>query len=208
MALLAQDRSDGYSACCWSSTALPARSRSPRTHLLTPPSLCSTSLTQLRSQRPSLRDPTFLWPTVTSQDKIEEMATRPYREVVGALVWLALGTCPDIAFATSLLARLGHNPGRVHWGVVKRVLRYLKGTLKRRLNLGGKSPGIADADWGNNRDDRRSFRAYTVKISDGAVRWTPKKQSCVALSSRKRSTWHFARHFARHQWSPFGWSIS
>ena len=36
----------------------------------------------------------------TSQDEIEDMATRPYREPVGALAWLALGTRPDIAFAS------------------------------------------------------------------------------------------------------------
>ena len=76
----------------------------------------------------------------TSQDEIEEMATRPYRELVGALAWLALGTRPDIAFATSSLARLGHNPGRVHWEAAKQDLRYLKRTKKRRLNLGGTSP--------------------------------------------------------------------
>ena len=64
----------------------------------------------------------------TSKDEIEEMANRPYREVVGALAWLTLGTRLDIAFATGLLARFGHNPGRVHWDVAKRVLRYLKGT--------------------------------------------------------------------------------
>ena len=40
----------------------------------------------------------------TSKDKIEKMANRPYRELVGAPVWLALGTRLDIAFATSSLA--------------------------------------------------------------------------------------------------------
>jgi len=85
----------------------------------------------------------------TSQDEIEMMATRPYNELVGALACLALGTRLDIAFATSSLARFGHNPGRVHWEAAKRVLHYLKGITKRRLELEGKSPGIAaftDAD--------------------------------------------------------------
>ena len=197
----------GYSACCWSATALTARSRSPRRHLLTPSSLALTSLTQLRSQRPSLRGPTFLWPTATSQDEIEETATRPYSELVGALAWLALGIRPDIAFATSLLARFAHNPGRVPWEAAKRVLRYFKGTMRRRLKLGGKSPGIAaftDADWGSNRDDRRSLGAYIVKIGDGAVSCKSKKQSCVTFS------WTEAEYMApaRYRTSPFGWSIS
>src|SRR5258708_36996647 len=114
------------------------------------------------------------------------MATRPYRELVGALAWLALGTRPDIAFAASSLARFGHNPGRVHWEAAKRVLRYLKGTRGWRLILGGSPPQIAaytDADWGSNRDDRRSIGAYIVRIGCGAVSWKSKKQTCVALSS-------------------------
>jgi hypothetical protein len=122
----------------------------------------------------------------TNNDEIREMGMRPYRELVGALSWLALGTRPDIAFATSSLARFGHNPGRVHWEAAKRVLRYLKGTKTWRLRLGGKTPQIAaftDADWGSHRDDRRSIGAYIVKMGIRAVSWKSKKQSCVTLSS-------------------------
>jgi len=63
------------------------------------------------------------------------MATWPYREPVGTLAWLSLGTRQDIAFAASSLARFGYNPGRAHWEAAKRVLRYLKGTTKRRPKL-------------------------------------------------------------------------
>ena len=85
----------------------------------------------------------------TLKDKIEEMANQSYRELLGTLVWLALGTRPDIAFATSLLACFGHDLGRAYWDAAKRVLRYLTGTMQWRLALGGKSPEIAaftDAD--------------------------------------------------------------
>jgi len=105
------------------------------------------------------------------------MTTRPYRELVGPLARLALGARPDITFATSSLARFGHDPGRVHWEAAKRVLRYFKG-IEKRLKLGGKSPGIAtftDDDWESNCDDRRSIGAYIVKIGDGAVSWKSKK---------------------------------
>ena len=96
----------------------------------------------------------------TLKDQIEEMANQPYREPVGALVWLALGTRSDTAFATSSPARFGHNLGRVYWDVAKRVLRYLKGTKQWRLALGARPPEIAaftDTEWGSHRDDRRSI---------------------------------------------------
>jgi len=64
----------------------------------------------------------------TAQADKDEMAGIPYRQLVGALSWLALGTCPDVAFATSSLGRFGHDLGHMHWEAAKRMLRYLKGT--------------------------------------------------------------------------------
>src|SRR5258706_652941 len=119
------------------------------------------------------------------EEKVK-MADRPYRQLVGAISWLALSTRPDIAFTTASLARFGHNPGCVHWEAAKRVLRYLKGTIGWRLRLGGSEPVVAaftDADWGGDLDDRRSIGAYVLKGGDGVVSWKSKKQTCVALSS-------------------------
>jgi len=122
----------------------------------------------------------------TAQADRDEMAGTPYRQLVGALSWLALGTCPDVVFATSSLGRFGHNLGRVHWEVAKRVLQYLKGTKGWRLVLGGEPAevvGFMDADWGSDHDDRHSVGAFLFKIGGGAVSWKTKKQGCVALSS-------------------------
>jgi len=122
----------------------------------------------------------------TSQDEKDQMATQPYRSLVGCLSWLALGTRPDIAFATASLARFGNNLGRIHWEAAKHVLRYLKGTSGWHLKLGGGDSSISaytDADWGSDLDDRRSISAYIIKVGCGAVSWKSKKQTCVALSS-------------------------
>jgi len=54
-----------------------------------------------------------------------QMKNRPYRELVGALNYLANATRPDIAFAASTLSRFCANPGKMHWILAKRVLRYI-----------------------------------------------------------------------------------
>jgi len=79
---------------------LPARSRSPRRYLLTPSSLASTSLTQLRSQRPSLRDPTFLWPTAPPH----RTRSRKWRPPRTGSLWEHWHGLP------SGLARISHSP--------------------------------------------------------------------------------------------------
>ena len=46
---------------------------------------------------------------------IAKMKNVPYREAVGSLMYAAMGTRPDIAFATSTVAQFSENPGWVHW---------------------------------------------------------------------------------------------
>jgi hypothetical protein len=64
--------------------------------------------------------------TPTTDDASEKF---PYRELIGALNFIACGTRPDIAQAVSTLSRFLVNPGRVHWESAKRVLRYLVTTI-------------------------------------------------------------------------------
>ena len=79
-------------------------------------------------------------------------ATEPtqYRQVVGSLQYLAL-TRPDISFAVNKLSQFMHQPSTLHWSAVKRLLRYLKGTLNHGLFFRKHSPlrlhAFADADW-------------------------------------------------------------
>lgn len=71
---------------------------------------------------------------------------------------------------------------------LKRVLKYLKGTVGLPLQLGKVESnnsliGYADANWAENRMDRKSNSGYIFKIFDGTIDWSCKKQTCVALSS-------------------------
>ena len=50
----------------------------------------------------------------------------PYRQAIGSLMWAAVATQPDNAFAVSLLSQFLENPGEMHWNVTKSVLKYPK----------------------------------------------------------------------------------
>ena len=52
----------------------------------------------------------------------------PYREAVGSLMYLQVVSRPDIAFAINVASRALENPTSNHWKLVKRILRYVKGT--------------------------------------------------------------------------------
>lgn len=71
----------------------------------------------------------------TKQDK-NIMSNVPYRQAIGSLLFLAMITRPDISFAVNLLSRYYENPGPLHWGAVKRILRYIKGTSEYTLVYG------------------------------------------------------------------------
>jgi hypothetical protein len=57
----------------------------------------------------------------------------PYLSVIGALMYLASNTRPDIIFSVNVLARYSSDPTRRYWNIIKHVLRYLCGTRDMRL---------------------------------------------------------------------------
>lgn len=117
-----------------------------------------------------------------------ELTKQPYKELIGCLSYLMLSTRPDIAAAVNTFSRYQAAPTDKHWSHLKRVLRYLKGTrdyglVYRRRADSSPLIGYADADWGNDGEDRRSISGFTFKIHDATVSWTTRKQNTVALSS-------------------------
>ena len=114
-----------------------------------------------------------------------------YQSAVGSLLYLSVATRPDIAYAVSNVAQFSANPTTQHWTAVKRIMRYLRGTI----NLGlvftpqGKCDcvGFSDADWAGDLYGRKSTSGYVFQIGGSAVSWRSKKQtSCCSLNSRSR----------------------
>lgn len=110
----------------------------------------------------------------------------PYRELIGSLMYLAIGTRPDIANTVSRLSQHTNDPGNQHWKDAKRLLRYLAGTKHLALKYtktGDLLFGYSDADWGGCTSDRRSYTGYSFFMGGAAITWKSQKQRTVALSS-------------------------
>jgi hypothetical protein len=124
-----------------------------------------------------------------NEEERNAMKSIPYRTAVGKLIYLSIMTRPDIAFAVGEISRFVQDPGMQHWEAVKRILRYLNGTIDMGLVFDGKLNDIptltayADADWGGNIDDRKSKSGYAAFFCGGCISWRSKFQSCVALST-------------------------
>lgn len=128
-------------------------------------------------------------PAPDDTETLREMATIPYQEAIGSLLYTAICTRPDIAFAVQTLSQFSSNPGPKHWTAIKRVIRYLKNTEDFGLTLGGSDLdttrliGWCDADWVHDPDDRKSITGFTFFLGVGAVCYSSKKQTSVALST-------------------------
>jgi poly(3-hydroxybutyrate) depolymerase len=66
-----------------------------------------------------------------------EMSRVPYASAVGSLMYAMICTRPDIAQAVGAVSRFMADPGKEHWDAVKRILRYIKGTLDVSLCFRG-----------------------------------------------------------------------
>jgi hypothetical protein len=121
----------------------------------------------------------------SSPDEAARMKRTPYREAIGSLMYAAVATRPDIAFAVSHLSQFLDNPGVAHWEAVKRVIRYLATTKSFELTYGGERhdlEGYTDAD-GATQDHRRAISGYAFLLDGGAISWGSKKQELITLST-------------------------
>ncbi|KAE8697713.1 hypothetical protein F3Y22_tig00110610pilonHSYRG00140 [Hibiscus syriacus] len=110
-----------------------------------------------------------------------------YRSIVGSLLYMC-HTRPDLIYSVGRVAQFMHAPREAHMVAVKRILRYLAGTIDYGLlfalgDVGLTISAFADADWGANIDDRRSVSGYGVFVGSCLVTWSSKKQKTVSRST-------------------------
>ena len=123
---------------------------------------------------------------LSASDKPFDIQT--YQQAIGCLTYMSTATRPDIAAAVGVLSQYMSKPSKDHWMGVKRVLRYLKGTLNYGLKFSvhGEQTelnGYSDADWAGDVDTRRSTSGYVFQFGNGTISWSSRKQPTVAKSS-------------------------
>jgi hypothetical protein len=127
----------------------------------------------------------------------------PYRKLVGSLQYLAF-TRPDVSFAVNRLSQFMHSPSQLHWQALKRVLRYLKGTIHHGLYLQRGSfldiKAFLDSDWGGVSTCGRSTTAYILYLGSNIISWRSARQKSVSRSSTEAEYKALANAAAEITW--------
>jgi hypothetical protein len=109
-----------------------------------------------------------------------------YRSMAGTLQYLMI-TRPDIAYVVQQACLYMHAPSAHHAALIKRILRYLKGTSSLGPHLHGaatpKITAYTDTDWVGCPDTRRSMYGFVIFLGHSLVSWSSKRQMTVSRSS-------------------------
>ncbi|GJX57376.1 retrovirus-related pol polyprotein from transposon TNT 1-94 [Tanacetum coccineum] len=109
-----------------------------------------------------------------------------FRSMVGSLMYLTASR-PDLVFAVCMCARYQASPTKKHLEALKRVFRYLKGTINWGLWYPKDTvmalTAYADADHAGCQDTRRSTSRSAQFLRDKLVSWSSKKQKSTAIST-------------------------
>ena len=123
-------------------------------------------------------------------EKDSRFNNRYYKEAIGSLIFLSMVTRPDISYSVGVLSRYAENPTKAHCNGVKRIIKYIKGTLNHGLIFGRcrKENSInilafSDADFAGDSKTRRSTSGCLIKLGSDLITWSSRKQPTVALST-------------------------
>ena len=137
------------------------------------------------------------WPKIPMTPKIDlqpklpnEAETGfPYKELVGALIYIGCCTRPDISFAVNKLAQFYSQPTDAHYSAALQVLSYLGGTADAELHLGRRGTDRSelkayfDSDFAEDKVTRKSVSGTIIFLDNSPVMWSSKRQRIIAQSS-------------------------
>ena len=121
----------------------------------------------------------------STTEEFAKMHNLLYHEAVGSLMYVSLGTHPNITIAVQTVSCFSSKPGITHWEAVKWIFHYLKGTCNLWLTYGNsvkELEGYADVD-GSMAEDHKVISGYAFLVDGGAVSWSAKRQKIISLST-------------------------
>ncbi|KAF2300900.1 hypothetical protein GH714_018107 [Hevea brasiliensis] len=126
-----------------------------------------------------------------------------FRGLVGSLQYLTL-TRPDLSYSVNYISQFMHSPTLSHLKYVRRILRYLKGTIHFGLFFKKDTSlvlsAFSDADWAGCPTTRRSTTGYCTFLGCNIISWCAKKQHTVARSSTEAEYRSMAHTAAELTW--------
>ena len=124
-----------------------------------------------------------------TSNKVDLIERKPYREIIGSLIYIMVATRPDICYRVNRLSQDLAKPNSFHLMKAKHSLRYLKGTINhslifKKLQKPLKLEGFCDLDWGN-LGDRKSLSGFCFRLAEynPMISWKCKKQNSVIFST-------------------------
>ena len=135
----------------------------------------------------------LVWPLPSdpplSDDNTHVLACLPFRSLIGSLMYLAIGTQPDISFAVACLCQLLNCYQHAHWSATIWVVCYLKGTRLLALTLGSDPEldliGFSDSLYADCLVAMRSTMGYCFSVGSAIFTWSSCHQKMVTNSSCK-----------------------
>ncbi|GJZ39174.1 ribonuclease H-like domain-containing protein [Tanacetum coccineum] len=113
-------------------------------------------------------------------------------------------TRPDLSYAVQQVCLYMHDPREPHFAALKRILRYVQGTLELGLQLYASATtslvGYTDADWAGCPSTRRSTSGYCVFLGDNLLSWSAKRQHTISRSSAEAEYRGVANVVAETAW--------
>ena len=122
-----------------------------------------------------------------SQGQCDPEFHQKYQSIIGSLLYIMLGTRPDIMYAVTKLSQFSANPSKEHMGKAEHICRYLRSTRDYAMVFDGSSDegliAFTDSDWAADPIKQRSITGYFFKLAGSIFLWQSWAQKTIALSS-------------------------
>ena len=127
----------------------------------------------------------------SEKEEVFDISKTFYQQNVGSLLFAAIATRLDIAFAVSKLSRFNQRPGKIYFEAADRVFYYFLEMQDYYICYGGETQNISSFEFARNTSftdnslDWKCSQGYMMKLFGGVVAWRANKQNTITTSSIK-----------------------